>query len=313
MTEFELIEDVEGERKLIEKTIQAYGNDPEQNYGYFLSHETDVDKCVFIHQDGYGILTTFDPKTKDWIMISTPIAPKTEQIPFLIDTLDFLSKKGKLIKYVAEFSSSGRKEVITAAENKYVVHKPSSILYWPVYDMDTWTGTELRGGEWKKLRNLINQMNKAHKLEIVDSKSVDKQQLNEIINKWVKLRNQNGFGINRKDSNRADDDQYKKLVELDFLGCKYAKTVLVDGKAASITAGWEIPNENGAYYSGIGIYDLGIESLGVYVNWKDLVMLKNAGYKKVDFGGSPKPLLQFKQKFKPSSIYTTFIFSITKK
>jgi len=311
--EFELIEDVEGERKLIEKTIRMYGNDPEQNYGYFLAHENKSDKCVFIRKGKYGIQTTFDPKTKEWVMISTPIAPKAKQIDFLYDALEFLSRKRKLKKIVVEFNTDSRKKVISAFGKKYKVHSPSCILYWPVYDMKTWTGDKLKGKEWKKLRNLINRITKTYKLEVIDCVKADKNELKSVISKWVKLRNQTGFGVDRKDSNRTDYDQYQKVVELGFIGCKFAKTVLVNGHAASITAGWEVPNSNGVYYSGIGVYDLGIENLGEYVNWSDLVMLKKAGYREIDFGGSPKPLLQFKQKFKPSRSYTTYIFSIARK
>ena len=55
MTGFELIEDVQNERKRIERIIKKYGNDPEQNCGYFLSHHEESDKCVFIKNGEYGI------------------------------------------------------------------------------------------------------------------------------------------------------------------------------------------------------------------------------------------------------------------
>ena len=308
----ELIEDIESERKLIEKTIKAYGNDPEQNYGYFLAHSTGVNKGVFIYNGKYGIQTTFDEKTRKWVMIGTPIAPEGEQIRFLNEALDFISKNGKLRKFVAEFETEKRKRAVEVIGKRYSVHLPNCVLYWPVYDMRTWNGDRLEGGEWKKIRNLINRLKRFHKVRVVDSAKVGKDKVKQVILDWVKLRNQNSFGINRKDSNRTDYGHYLKLVDLGFVGCNFAKTVLLDEKPVSLTVGWEIPNRNGAYYSGIGVYDLSIPDLGVYVNWSDLVMLKKAGYKEVDFGGSPKPLLQFKEKFKPSRTYTTHIFSITK-
>ena len=302
---------MEGERKAIEKAIHSYGTDPEQNYGYFLSHETASEKCVYMRSGKYGILTTYNRQAKDWVMIGTPIAPKSEQTQLLLGALDFISDGGKMAKFVAEFDAPRRKELAEAAE-KYQVHAPNCVLYWPVYDMTTWTGESLAGREWKKLRNLINRIKRKHKLQVVDSVEVDKSELGKVIDQWARHRNQNGLGVNRKNSNRTDDDEYRKLVELGFLGCKSAKTVLVDGKPASITAGWEVPNSDGVYYSGIGVYDLSIPNLGEFVNWTDLVMLKQASYREVDFGGSPKPLLQFKQKFRPSRMYTTYIFSITR-
>ena len=302
---------MEGERKAIEKAIQAYGTDPEQNYGYFLSHETASEKCVYLKGGRYGILATYNPQAKNWVMIGTPIAPKSEQARFLVGGLDFISDGGKLGKFVAEFDAPGRKEFAAAAGN-YQVHTPNCVLYWPVYDMATWTGDSLAGREWKKLRNIINGIQRRHSLQVVDSAEVDKSELGKVIDQWVRHRNQNGMSVNRKNSNRTDDDEYRKFVELGFLGCKSAKTVLVDGRPASITAGWEIPNSDGAYYSGVGVHDLSVPGLGEFVNWTDLVMLKQASYREVDFGGSPKPLLRFKQKFRPSRLYTTYIFSITR-
>lgn len=312
MGNLEFIEDVESNRKLIESTIKKHGNDPEQNYGYYLAHCSDVDKGVFIYNGKYGIQTTFDEKANDWVMIGTPIAPESEQVGFLKQALDFISKKRKLKSFVAEFETEKRKQVVQDIGKKYFVHQPSCVLYWPIYDMKTWTGDKLRGGEWKKIRNIVNRIKKSYKVEIVDSVNVNKNEIKQVILDWVKFRNQTGFGINRKDSNRTDYDHYLKLVDLGFVGCQYAKTVLLDGKAVSLTVGWNIPNSKD-YYSGIGVYNTSIDDLGVYVNWHDLAALKQAGYRNVNFGGSPKPLLRFKQKFKPSKTYTTHIFNITKK
>ncbi len=313
MSDFELIEDVEGERRLIERIISAHGSDAEQNYGYFASHSNDDEKCVFIRRGKHGIQATFNPELKKWMMIGTPIAPEKEQAGLLYSAMDFLSQKGKMKKFIAEFETSKRKEIELMSGRKYTVHTPNCVLYWPVYHMPSWTGESLKGGPWKKLRNLINRITKSHRVELIDASEADSEDLRQVVAKWAKLRNQTGFAVNRKYSNRTDYDLYLKLIELGFTGCKFAKAVTVDGKAASLTAGWDIPNTKGAYYSGVGIYDLSIPHLGEYANWRDLAMLKGAGYSEVNFGGSPKSLLQFKMKFKPARTYTTYIFAITKK
>ena len=313
MNDFELIEDVEGERKAIEKLIKKHGNDPEQNCGYFLSHEEENDKCVFIKNGKYGIQTTYDKSSHNWVMIGAPIAPKENQVQLLNDALVYLRRKRKLDKFVVEFETERKKQSQNVLAKKFKLYAPSCVLYWPVYDMKAWTGDKLKGKLWKKIRNVINNIKKNHRIRVVDSKKVKKEHLKKVIKKWAVWRNQTGFGINRKDSNRTDYDHYMKLVDLEFTGCEFAKTVLVDGKAASITAGWSIPNTDKEYYSGIGVYDLSIPNLGIFTNWIDLAMLKKAGYNKVDFGGSPKPLLQFKRKFKPENIYRTYIFTIGKK
>tara|TARA_Y100000310_G_scaffold229168_1_gene231533 strand:- start:18850 stop:19794 length:945 start_codon:yes stop_codon:yes gene_type:complete len=312
----EIINDVEGNRKLIEETIKLYGSDPEQNYGYFISHQADDpkgDQCVYIRAGKYGILTTLDKESKYWIMIGQPIAPKKEQAELFKEVLDYLTQKKLFDKFVAEFEKEEKKTVDELISKSYKVHAPSCTLYWPIYDLNTWNGDELKGGDWKKLRYMTNNITKKHKVKIVDSVRVDKDELKKVVNKWKEQRKLTGFGINRKDSNFTDADQYIKLIDMEFTGCKFAKTVMINDKAASITAGWEVPNKTGAYYSGIGIYDYTIEYIGEYVNWSDLVMLKKAGYKEVDFGGSPKPLLQFKEKFKPSKIYTTHIYTVSRK
>ena len=91
-----------------------------------------------------------------------------------------------------------------------------------------------------------------------------------------------------------------------------AKTLYVNGKPATITAGWKIPNSN-YYYSAIGIVDYSYVGLGEIANIDDLNRLKREGYKCVDFGGSDRVLLRFKKKFKPEKIYKTYIFSIVRK
>ncbi len=312
MSGFELIEDVEGERKLIERIIRANGSDAEQNYGYFASHENEDEKCVFIRDGEYGMQATFNPSLKKWMMIGAPIAPSERQESFLYSALDFLSEKGKLEKFIAEFETENRKKVASMAGSKYEVHNPNCVLYWPVYHMPTWMGHDLKGGQWKKLRNLINRITKNHRVEMVDAEEVGKDELKAVVSKWAKIRNQTGFAVNRKYSNRTDCDHYLRLIDLEFTGCTFAKAIKVDGKAASLAVGWEIPNKEQAYYSGIGVYDLSIPNLGEYANWSDLAMLKGAGYSEVNFGGSPKSLLQFKMKFKPARTYTTYIFSITR-
>lgn len=311
MGNFEILENVTSEKKLISNTIEKYGSDPEQNYGYFLSHSDENNKCVYLKTGKYGILTTYDERTHHWVMIGTPIAPKNKQVLILHEALDYLSSKNKMNKFVVEFGTEQKKDVLKQL-NRYTIHRPNCVLYWPVFDMKTWDGDLLEGGKWKKLRYMINRLTKSHHIKIVDSASVDKIKLKEVVNTWTNLRNFTGHGVNRKDSNRTDKDEYVSLVNQKFKSCSFAKTVLVDGQPASITAGWDIPNSR-SYYSAVGIYDYSYDYLGEYANWSDLVMLKKAGYDKVDFGGSPKPLLQFKKKFKPSNIYRTYIFTISKK
>ena len=122
-----------------------------------------------------------------------------------------------------------------------------------------------------------------------------------------------GQGADRKDSNLAYYDRYLKLIDANFDGTTFAKTLVVDGAPCTITAGWDIPNAQGSYYSAVGILDYRFEDLGEIANLDDLNRLKEAGYQFVDFGGSPIPLLKFKLKFRPQAVYVTNTYAIVKK
>ncbi|MEK6869533.1 MAG: hypothetical protein AABX74_04840, partial [Nanoarchaeota archaeon] len=97
-----------------------------------------------------------------------------------------------------------------------------------------------------------------------------------------------------------------------FKGMDMAKTLYVNGKPCTITAGWKIPNTKN-YYSSIGIFDYSCQGLGEIANMDDLNRLKKQGYEYADFGGSEKALLSFKRKFRPEKIYKTYIFSIARR
>ena len=66
-----------------------------------------------------------------------------------------------------------------------------------------------------------------------------------------------------------DTDYYLNLINNDFKGIDIAKTLYVDGRPSTITAGWRIPNSNN-YYSAIGIVDYSYPGLGEVVNIDDL-------------------------------------------
>ncbi len=307
---FEIVESISEERGKIERAIRKYGFDPEQNYGYFHAHHTKEEPAVFITDGDRGIPATYNKETKCWIGVGTPLAPKEEQVEFLLDAMQYLKKRGMIADFVTEFETAQKREAYEKFAHHFKVRRPSCTLYWPVFDMRQWTGDKLKGKEWKKIRNYRNRFLRSHKVKIVDTVTLSKEEVKGIVERWVKFRAQTGYGVNRKDSNRTDYDHYMNMVDLSFEGFDNAKSVVVDGKAVSITGGWKIPRSD-TYYSAVGIYDLSVPDLGEFVNWSDLVLLKKQGHKFVDFGGSPKPLLQFKRKFKPHRQYTTYIFTVS--
>ena len=102
------------------------------------------------------------------------------------------------------------------------------------------------------------------------------------------------------------------MIDLNFEGVDHARTMVVDGRPCSITAGWKIANSNN-YYSGVGIYNYAAENIGEVANLEDLFFLKQGGYEKIDFGGGGKALTAFKMKFKPTSLYKTYSFPVVKR
>ncbi len=297
------------------RCIGKFGYTAEHNYTYFLTAAESGAKNIFLKSDeGYGVLATYRESAGEVVMISDALAPRERQVEVLHAALDTCFSKLPIKKFVVEQGDTLRNRMLKAFEsNGYRALHPRFSLYWPVFSMDKWEGNSMPGEEWKKLRNIKNRFYAEHSVEVVDSKSVDKEQLKKIVHDWVERRKLMGLGANRKDSNLAYYERYLKMIDLGFEGTKLAKTMVVDGQPSSITSGWEIPNSGSSYYSAIGICNYSFEGLGEMANLDDLYRLKDHGYGTVDFGGSPMPLLKFKLKFRPHAVYITHTYAIVKK
>ena len=311
----ELIEDTKAERKLIEGCIARNGSSPEHNYCHYQNLEETGAKNVFISfGSGKGIMAQRFESINEWLMIGDVIAPEHEKVQLLFEAAEAcLKNRGKL---VVEASEQHRKQITAHAKGNngsYALGKPRFSLYWPVFDFSKWNGENLEGGDWKKLRNIKNQFYKNNSPEMVDSATVPKDKLKKLVYDWVKKRKQHGQYTERRSNNKAYYERYLHLIDSGFEGTKLAKTIMIGGEPLSITAGWEIPNSENGYYSAIGIYDYAPEGIGEAANIEDLALLKGMGYGFADFGGSPKPLLNFKLKFKPTSTYKTYTFAILRK
>ncbi len=305
----DLIEDIHEEKRLVQESIRLFGSSPEHNFFHYMNIEEPGGKNVFISfGQGRGILAQYFKGYDEWLVVGDVLAPENERLELLFEAIS--SCKGK---FVVEATPDFRKKIIGSAEKSgLTVGKPRFSLYWPIFDFMVWNGEFLEGGDWKKLRNIRNHLLNSHKIEIRDSIEFPKERLGQLVMDWVKGRNSRGFGVDRKSNNKAYYDRYLKLVNSCFEGVKFAKTVAVDGEPCSITAGWDIPNSDNGYYSAIGIYDYKFDGIGEFANIEDLGLIKASGCKFADFGGSPKPLLDFKMKFKPTSVYKTLTFAIRK-
>jgi hypothetical protein len=301
-----------GEGKTVKTCISRYGYLPEHNYHYYRLLHGDHGENVFFSVDGkYGMLGQYESEGKEWLFVMGVLAPEKKRIDVFLKVLNYCLKHGQ--KFTIEANDEFYLQIASAIKKKpYRALTPRYALYWPIFEMKKWDGNAMKGKTWKKMRNILNGFYKSHKVKIVDSAKVSKKDLLAIIHDWVGKRAIMGYGCNRKDSNETFFQKYDNIVNSGFKGMLYAKTLVVDGIPSTITCGWKIPGSKN-YYSGVGIYNYAFKGLGEAANMDDLVRLKKAGFGIVDFGGSPKPLLEFKKKFRYSSIYRTRTFSIVKR
>lgn len=301
-----MIYDVVKHQKKIKNSIKRYGHSAEHNYLHYLYNETEWDKNIlFDFGNDKILLAQLYEANKVWSLFPNGIlAPEDERLDLLLEAANYILKKQKAKKFVVEVSENLRKNILNKfkIKNSFRVCNYTYILYWPLYNMNLWD-SKLKGGKWKKLRNVRNRFYKKNRVRVKDSKNVSKEELKGILLTWLKRRSTN---------DRVDKDYYFNLIDNNFKGVDMAKTLYVNGKPCTITAGWKIPNSNN-YYSSIGILDYSYPGLGEVANIDDLNRLKRQGYDYVDFGGSDKVLLYFKNKFKPEKIYKTYIFSIVRR
>ncbi len=311
----ELVLEPEKSGDEIKRCISKFGYAPEHNYVYFLTAADNGARNIFLKSDeGFGIFANYREKAREVVMISEALAPREKQAEVLREALDLCFSQLKIKKFVVEQDDALRAKTLASFKgNGYAALQPRFSLYWPVFNMEEWGGNEMSGDDWKKLRNIKNRFYGGHSVEVVDSKTINKEELKKIVNEWVERRRLMSVGANRRDSNLAYRERYFKMIDLGFEGTKFATTMVVDGEPCSITSGWEMPNSDGSYYSAIGISNYSYEGLGEVANLDDLHRLKESGYSFVDFGGSPMPLLKFKLKFRPHFVYVTHTYAIVKK
>jgi len=284
----------------VERSIRKHGWSAEHNYWHYQYDKAkDEQNIFFLYEDDMGILASYSQKTNTWTMFSEVLAPEERRLGVFLQFLEHVlsEKKGK--KVVVELESSFRDAVLEAIKGKYHAAKPTMVLTWPLFDMAQWDPT-LPGGEWKKLRNIINTFYREHKVEVMPSTEVPFPKLKAILDAWKQ---------NRPKEDRTYSSHYLNAIKANFKGYDMTRTLVVDGEPCSITGGWKVPN-SGTYYSAFGLHNYKYDRLGEVTNIDDLNELKRRGHAWVDFGGSDGNLLEFKKKFRPHRYYDTITFSI---
>jgi hypothetical protein len=278
-----------------EHTLHCYEN----NITNVAANATPI--ILHCEDDDMGILASYEPDTKECRVFTEILAPLTDKVGILqlfLDTLYALRPYTK--KVWVETVTSTRKHILEYIEG-YKIHNINYTLIWPVFDMHTWTGAAMQGGEWKDIRYYWNKFHKEHTVQF-NNEAINEKECLELLYKWKR---------ERKVRDKADIGYYENAIRTGFKGYDIIRIMRVDGKIATMTAGFQVRKDY--YYSSIGIYDPTIPRCNEIANMDDLINLQKLGYTTIDFGGVEKEHLDFKKKFKPTKYYKTHIYSIERK
>lgn len=297
-----IIEDTDENQHLIEEAIQKYGYAPEHNFFHFRNWQGEGTRNFLFQFDDGAILARQEDEV--WYIFSEILAASVARIKILSEFLNHCFSDKKTNRVSVEFETDFYREVL-----KFLSLSPwracpvNYSLTWPIFDLIKWD-PNLSGGEWKKLRYQIGLFYRQHKVEIVNGRDCQPSDLKKIVEAWRKKR---------QGSDRSYFYPYDNLIDSGFAGVKFCRVFVMDGAPATITAGWEIPNQRGSYYSAVGLHNYSCDYLGEAANVDDLSFLKNQGYKWANFGGGEEELTGFKMKFHPCRTYDTHVFSIKRR
>jgi len=286
-------------KRIVLKAIRKYGTGPEHNYQHYLYMGEKGCRPVFVHFGKHMGVLALRGRKGTWHTFDEVIAPAKIRQKIFIDFVNFAIGHDKAKKVVVETRENLRKSVMKKAKNEFHFPRINYSLHWPLFKIKGFD-ENIPGKNWKKIRNLRNRLYRFHKVRIVSSRSLKKSQLKELVKRWVRKRALR---------DRAEIGKYIKLIDNNFKGCDYARSILVDGKPATISAGWRIPNSKKAY-SAIGILDYSADGLGETAYIDELSYLKKMKFHEVNLGGSDAPMLFFKKKFRPHKTYKTVVYSI---
>ena len=295
-------EDILKTKRKIVRAIIAYGFSPDHNYFNYLYSQTAGKKCVFFDfGKSRGVIAFYSKNKRIWRVINGVFAPEQERLHVFMEFLNWAFRHKNARKVFVEFPEELKKDLYRKLRGSFRLNA-GYCLHWPIYSLDNIDG-EMKGKEWKKLRNIRNRFLKGNKIEVKDPRKVSKDALRKVLMSWVKKRYQR---------DRANMGYYMSIIRNNFRGFDVLRSVSVNGEVCSFSGGWMVPNSSDFYYS-IGIFNYSHKNLGDFVNLDDLLHVKKLGFKQVELGGSDEATILFKKKFNPVKIYKTYFFSIVPK
>lgn len=295
--------DIKKNKVKIIGSINKFGFSPEHNYYHYIYKQTPYKRCVFFDFGRKrGLMAMFNEKSSVWYVPTEALAPAGERLGIFLEFLNYAIGKKKAKKAVVECGKDFKSVLFNRLKGSKYKLRINYTLHWPVYDIESWDG-QLKGKQWKKFRNIRNRFCNRSQVEFKNPRKISESILKSILFSWHKRR---------YSRDRVDLGYYLNIIDGNFRGFESARALSINGEPCSISAGWKIPNSNNFYYA-VGIFNYKHKYLGDFINLDDLIHIKKIGYRHVDLGGSDKALLSFKSKFKPKTIYKTYVFSIFRK
>ena len=283
--------------------IKKFGHRPEHHlYLYLYDIDPGYDFVYFDFGKDGGIFA--NNKGKRWYIIDEPLTPPDKRLPLFLKTAKCIFKDAGVKKISLEEWTNDSRQALARVLSPmpYRMVKPSYTLYCPVINLEDFD-ENLAGGKLKGLRYVKNRFLKNHEVEIKNAAEISPDFMLELLSVWEK---------NRTAKDKVWGPDYAKFIKNKFPGCDIARAIFIDGTLCGLVAGWRIANSEN-YYIYMDIHDYSDEYLGEFITLDHFTEAKKSGYKLLDFGGSDKPLLNFKQKFHPAYIYKTHNFSIMRK
>lgn len=292
---------------IITRMCDRWGNAAEHTLHCYTNNITNVAANatpIILHceDDDTGILASYEPDTNEcrvFTEILAPLEDKAGILQLFLDTIYALKPHTK--KVWVETETITRKHILKYIEG-YKINRTNYTLIWPVFDLRTWTGAAMSGGEWKDIRYYWHKFHKEHSVVYKKYSTEYQTQCLELLYKWKR---------ERQVKDKADIGYYENAIKTGFKGYDETRLMIVDGIVRTMTAGFKVRTDY--YYSSIGIYDPTIPRCNDIANMDDLINLQQLGYTIVDFGGVEKEHLDFKKKFRPTRYYKTHIYSIERK
>ena len=294
------IYDIAESRDLIRASISLYGYTPEHNlYDYEYALDKDTRNVFVSFSENMGLLAKEEPKSCIWWLLAEPLAPVENRAEVIVSFLRDIFKKHGARAVHFELRADTRKALIHALPKDFRARAPSAILTTPLFEPERFD-EELRGNFYKKIRSVVHQYYKAHRVEVSDAIKCAKSDLHNLIDRWRK---------NRVSRDRAFDDYYHNIIDNNFLGFDAARVIRADSVPVIINGGWRIPNSN-SFYKALGVHDYSDRALGDVSMVEELSWLRRSGYTLGDFGGGEKHLTNFKKRFGPTSYYKSYEFTV---